>query len=255
MPRHSPTNGGSCALQLPESAAKRSLHGEEFFFAFRRAKEPPSRHSRVSAASPDTMAGWRSDARAHRHPHRRAFGRRRWLPRPGRPSSRADLLARPRGTGPALADDPRPLAAFEPPGTGIRDLGSHPLKGLSDPEPVFQLVAKDLPSDFPRSASRQPTRRAASTTGSSSWPRRQRSPSAQHKGSALASAGALPRRPGWPSRVEGARALPATPEPVRPAVGELGGKLLLCRPLSRGGRPLARRPRPQDPRAPALGVP
>jgi predicted ATPase/class 3 adenylate cyclase len=36
-----------------------------------------------------------------------------------------------------------------PAGTSLRDLGSHALRGLEDPERVYQLVADDLPVDFP----------------------------------------------------------------------------------------------------------
>jgi LuxR family transcriptional regulator, maltose regulon positive regulatory protein len=36
-----------------------------------------------------------------------------------------------------------------PAGVTLRDLGTHPLKDLPHPEPIFQLVAADLPSEFP----------------------------------------------------------------------------------------------------------
>ena len=36
-----------------------------------------------------------------------------------------------------------------PPGVELRDLGEHHLKDLIQPEQIFQLVAADLPSDFP----------------------------------------------------------------------------------------------------------
>lgn len=36
-----------------------------------------------------------------------------------------------------------------PPGVGLRDLGTHRLKDLAQPEHIFQLVAPDLPADFP----------------------------------------------------------------------------------------------------------
>src|SRR5437867_10767949 len=35
------------------------------------------------------------------------------------------------------------------PGVELRDLGEYPLKDLARPEHIFQLVAPDLPSDFP----------------------------------------------------------------------------------------------------------
>jgi hypothetical protein len=40
-----------------------------------------------------------------------------------------------------------------PGGTRLLDLGSHRLKDLAEPERVFQVVAPDLGSDFPRLAS------------------------------------------------------------------------------------------------------
>jgi class 3 adenylate cyclase len=36
-----------------------------------------------------------------------------------------------------------------PPGVSLRDLGEHYLKDLIQPEQIFQLVATDLPADFP----------------------------------------------------------------------------------------------------------
>ena len=36
-----------------------------------------------------------------------------------------------------------------PDGTALRDLGPHKLRGLSESEPIFQLVAADLPAEFP----------------------------------------------------------------------------------------------------------
>jgi tetratricopeptide (TPR) repeat protein len=36
-----------------------------------------------------------------------------------------------------------------PRGTTLRDLGAHKLRGLSEAEPIYQLVASDLPSEFP----------------------------------------------------------------------------------------------------------
>ena len=40
-----------------------------------------------------------------------------------------------------------------PDGVDLLDLGRHRLKDLSEPEHVFQVVASDLPSDFPALAS------------------------------------------------------------------------------------------------------
>ena len=36
-----------------------------------------------------------------------------------------------------------------PPGVALRDLGEHHLKDLTQPEQIFQLIATDLPIDFP----------------------------------------------------------------------------------------------------------
>jgi class 3 adenylate cyclase/tetratricopeptide (TPR) repeat protein len=36
-----------------------------------------------------------------------------------------------------------------PDGVTIRDMGPHRLRGLGEPEPIFQLVSADLPSEFP----------------------------------------------------------------------------------------------------------
>jgi class 3 adenylate cyclase/tetratricopeptide (TPR) repeat protein len=41
------------------------------------------------------------------------------------------------------------LGAQLPGGTTLRDLGAHKLRGLGEAERIFQLVAADLPSDFP----------------------------------------------------------------------------------------------------------
>ena len=36
-----------------------------------------------------------------------------------------------------------------PGGTTLRELGVHKLRGITDPETIYQLVAADLPSEFP----------------------------------------------------------------------------------------------------------
>jgi len=41
------------------------------------------------------------------------------------------------------------VADWLPPGVALRDLGEHSLKDLDRPEHLFQLVADDLPADFP----------------------------------------------------------------------------------------------------------
>jgi len=41
------------------------------------------------------------------------------------------------------------VAAHLPHGTTLRDLGPYKLRGLADAEAIYQLVASDLPSDFP----------------------------------------------------------------------------------------------------------
>ncbi len=41
------------------------------------------------------------------------------------------------------------LNGAPPPGTTLRDMGKHRLKGLKIPEHLYQLVAPDLPSEFP----------------------------------------------------------------------------------------------------------
>jgi len=46
----------------------------------------------------------------------------------------------------AAAEELRPSL---PTGTTLRDLGAHKLRGLADAENIYQLVASDLPSDFP----------------------------------------------------------------------------------------------------------
>ncbi len=49
-----------------------------------------------------------------------------------------------------LSDAVRGLAARDlPPGVSLRDLGTHRLKDLREPEHLFQVVHPDLPTDFP----------------------------------------------------------------------------------------------------------
>ena len=50
-----------------------------------------------------------------------------------------------------------------PAGTTLRDLGAHKLRGITEPETIFQLVAADLPSAFPplRGRGRRRRRRPA----------------------------------------------------------------------------------------------
>src|SRR5262249_10149261 len=53
-----------------------------------------------------------------------------------------------------------------PPGVELRDLGAHRLKDLTRPERIFQVVAPDLPADFPplQSLSERPNNLAAQPT-------------------------------------------------------------------------------------------
>lgn len=46
-------------------------------------------------------------------------------------------------------DAERAVDGSAPPGVEFRDLGSHRLQGLPEPEPLFQAHAADLPGDFP----------------------------------------------------------------------------------------------------------
>ena len=61
--------------------------------------------------------------------------------------------------------------------SGLRDLGEHRLKDLTEPERIFQLVAPDLPADFPPLASLDarphnlPPSRPPCSGASASWPR------------------------------------------------------------------------------------
>lgn len=41
------------------------------------------------------------------------------------------------------------IADYLPEGVELRDLGLHPLKGLTRPEQIFQIMIPDIPSDFP----------------------------------------------------------------------------------------------------------
>src|SRR5215468_10429191 len=41
------------------------------------------------------------------------------------------------------------VASRLPEGTTLRDLGPHKLRGLAEAEAIYQLIASDLPSDFP----------------------------------------------------------------------------------------------------------
>jgi predicted ATPase/class 3 adenylate cyclase len=61
-----------------------------------------------------------------------------------------------------ISSSTRELVADElPSDVGLRDLGEHRLKDLDRPEHLFQVVAGDLPADFPRLASVSPASRGA----------------------------------------------------------------------------------------------
>ena len=68
------------------------------------------------------------------------------LPSTGSPGC---CLRRPRRADAALVAGPGAGAGQLPDGCALRDLGEHRLKDLARPERVFQLVAPDLPADFP----------------------------------------------------------------------------------------------------------
>jgi predicted ATPase/class 3 adenylate cyclase len=62
----------------------------------------------------------------------------------------ARLLSAGHGGQILLSKPTRDLLAYDlPTGADFRDLGEHRLKGLSQPEQIFQLLHPDLPADFP----------------------------------------------------------------------------------------------------------
>jgi predicted ATPase/class 3 adenylate cyclase len=62
----------------------------------------------------------------------------------------AQLLANGYGNQILLSAAARELVWNQlPPGVSLRDLGAHQLKDITRPEPIFQVVAEDLPTEFP----------------------------------------------------------------------------------------------------------
>ena len=204
-----------------------SCNGEEFFFAFRRAKDAAvaALEGQRGLAGHDWPDGGRMRVRIGIHTGEPSVDDDGYL---GLDVHRAARICSLGHGGQVLLSQRTSdlLAAFEPAGTSIRDLGSHPLKGLSDPEPIFQLVAEDLPAEFP-------SLRVATADAASNFDDHELELAEAAKvavGPAQGLGARLRRRApqttglaelGWRVR----ELLPAAPEQVRPAVGELGGEL------------------------------
>jgi class 3 adenylate cyclase len=122
------------------------------------------------------------------------------------------------------------LAGRRPPDVALRELGSHPLKGFSEAEELFQLVLVGLPSDFP------PPRTSDAATAEPASSGRERELAAAvlralapHRPLAQLLGALAARRTasrgladlGWEVRAR----LPHCPEPLRGELAELGGEL------------------------------
>jgi hypothetical protein len=60
-------------------------------------------------------------------------------------SARLDMAAKPCSPNPPVSN----LATTCRPGVGLRDLGEHRLKDLTEPQRLFQVVIPGLPAEFP----------------------------------------------------------------------------------------------------------
>ena len=121
--------------------------GDELFAAFgslddgrHRGRRGPARADRGAVARRPRRPG------ADGGPHRRAADHRRGLHRHRRPSRRPHRVGRARRADPPLVDG---LLAD---GFAVRDLGSHRLAGLPEPEHIHQLLADGLPARLPAAA-------------------------------------------------------------------------------------------------------
>ena len=166
-----------------------------------------------------------------------------------------------------ISSSTRELVADElPSDVALRDLGEHRLKDLDRPEQLFQLVAGDLPADFPAPASLSPgsagrtgcRRRRTGRSAARTTCRRRRAPARRRRAAAHAHRA---RRVGKTRlALEAARAVEADfadgahfvslaalqrPEDVPAAiVSALGIILLVGRVRRAGGRALPRRQAP-----------
>ena len=127
-----------------------ATHGDAFLVAFSRARDAVG--TGVAAQLALTKHAWPDDASL----------RVRMGLHTGEPVSRsgdyvgldvhraARICAAGHGGQILLSQAVRVLAASDlPPGASMRDLGTHRLKDLREPEYLFQVVHPDLPSDFP----------------------------------------------------------------------------------------------------------
>jgi hypothetical protein len=65
-------------------------------------------------------------------------------------AARAELSPDQLASPSRVAEPPRPDAVKPPPELELRDLSVHQLKDLSRPEHIYQLIAPDLPAEFPK---------------------------------------------------------------------------------------------------------
>ena len=93
----------------------------------------------------ERSAGQGEDGAAHRRGRGAGW---RLLRAPCEPRREAPLR-RPRRPDPPLAHHMRASRGTPPEGVSVRDMGERRLKDLKEPERIFQLLAPDLPSEFP----------------------------------------------------------------------------------------------------------
>jgi class 3 adenylate cyclase len=209
--------------------AEVDCRGEEFFFAFPRASDAvaAATAAQLSLTAHDWPPDGRLVVRMGIHTGEPIIHDQGYLGLDVHRAARICSLAH--GGQVLLSRTTRDLLAGRgEPDVPLRELGSHPLKGFSEAEDLFQLGVVGLPSDFPplrtsqaaEPASSGRERDLAAAVLRALAPRR---PLGQLLG-ALAARRTAPRGLadlGWEARAR----LPRCPEPHRGELAELGGDL------------------------------
>ena len=124
--------------------------GDSFFVVFPTADGAVRQQCWPSGAQSQAWQR-RADPRAYRHPHRDAAAAREATTWDGRAPGRTRGRSCSWGSGRAHVGDSRARRWLLPEDVWLKDLGTHHLKDLPEPERVFQLAIEGLQEDFPPS--------------------------------------------------------------------------------------------------------
>ena len=125
------------------------IRADELFAVFKRPSGALAAALAIQRRVGSRSWGRRQSAAKDRHPYRSSHTDRGRLRGAGSAHCGPHLLCRSRRSNPALERRGSSGRATAPRNVSFRSLGAHRLQGLPEPQPLFQLEAKDLLGNFP----------------------------------------------------------------------------------------------------------